>query len=99
MYEWYVDIFISSSGNYSDFVIFITKKNYSNNLKGVFYEVCFSNRRQYFSTPTLMKADLDPISSVQRLQINFENHGSVRETFHALRPFYGRHNRLFEQLI
>ena len=33
------------------------------------------------------------------MQIYFENHGSVRNTFHELRPFYGQHNRPSEQLI
>jgi hypothetical protein len=36
---------------------------------------------------------------LQIVQIYFENHGSVRQTHRALRPFYGRHNRPSEQVI
>lgn len=36
---------------------------------------------------------LMPEQRLPILQIYVENHGSVRETCHALRPIYGRHNR------
>lgn len=42
---------------------------------------------------------LTPEQRFQIVQIYFENHGSVRETYRALRPFYGRHNRPSEQTI
>lgn len=42
---------------------------------------------------------LTPEQRLQIVQIYFENHGSVRETYRALRPIYGRHNRPSEQLI
>lgn len=42
---------------------------------------------------------LTPEQRFQIVQIYFENHGSVRSTYRALRPFYGQHNRPSEQLI
>lgn len=42
---------------------------------------------------------LTPEQRFQIVQIYFENRGSVRSTYRALRPFYGPHNRPSEQLI
>jgi len=44
-------------------------------------------------------AILTPEQRLQIIRIYFENHGSIRNTFRALRPFYGQHNRPTEQLI
>jgi len=46
-----------------------------------------------------MMKHLTPEQRLQIVEIYFQNHGSVRETHRALRPFYGRHNRPSEQLI
>lgn len=35
----------------------------------------------------------------QIVEIYFQNQSSVRQTYRALRPFYGRHNRPSEQAI
>ena len=40
-----------------------------------------------------------PEQCSQIVQNFFENHASVQNTYRALRPFYGQHNRLSEQLI
>ncbi|KAK4873914.1 hypothetical protein RN001_013274 [Aquatica leii] len=42
---------------------------------------------------------LTPEQRFQIVQIYFENHGSVRNTYRPIRPFYGQHNRPSEQLI
>ena len=45
---------------------------------------------------------MDKQTSYQRLQIvqfYFENNSSVQNTYRTLRPFYGQHNRLSEQII
>ncbi|CAH2087475.1 unnamed protein product [Euphydryas editha] len=40
---------------------------------------------------------LMPEQRFKIVQIDIENHGSVRTTYRALIPFYGQHNRLSEQ--
>ncbi|GFX13199.1 DUF4817 domain-containing protein [Trichonephila clavipes] len=42
---------------------------------------------------------LTPEQRFQIVQFYFENNGSVRNTYRALRPFYRRQNRPSEQLI
>ncbi|GFV86992.1 DUF4817 domain-containing protein [Trichonephila clavipes] len=42
---------------------------------------------------------LTPEQRLQIVQFYFENNGSVRNTYRALRPFYRRQNRPSEQLI
>ncbi|GFV47465.1 DUF4817 domain-containing protein [Trichonephila clavipes] len=42
---------------------------------------------------------LTPEQRFQMVQFYFENNGSVRNTYHALRPFYRRQNRPSQQLI
>jgi len=42
---------------------------------------------------------LTPEQRLQIVQIYYEKHGSARETYRALRQFYGRHNRPSEKLI
>ena len=42
---------------------------------------------------------LTPEQRLQIVQFYFENNGSVRKTYCALRPFYRRQNRPSEQLI
>ena len=42
---------------------------------------------------------LTPEQRFQIVLIYFENHGSVRNTYHALLPFYDQHNRPSEELI
>ncbi|GFV69475.1 putative transposable element [Trichonephila clavipes] len=42
---------------------------------------------------------LTPEQRFQIVQFYFKNNGSVRNTYHALRPFYRRQNRPSEQLI
>lgn len=42
---------------------------------------------------------LTPEQRLQIVQFYFENNGSVRKTYRAIRPFYRRQNRPSEQLI
>ena len=42
---------------------------------------------------------LTPKQRLQIVEIFYQNNGSVRQTYRALRPFYGVHNRPSERLI